>query len=600
MSDGRTYITYNGVTLENVLTRTFDQESVYDDTGTDLLFHRFHIRVRGQVTGRTGQVVNVAPVSGDGDAGGHLTQVWALLNEPRGDFVMRMGVDSSGNGGTTILDVKGAGADEGTADVDNGPKPKVLGVHHIIANEVVAIEWECEVCRVVCDSPQNQSSVLSNRWSVADDIDPSEFTVRTWTGRLRVSKPSVSPNDFRDWVVPSLQDGMRRDAMRFTVTADGLNLDYTIVDREIAFAAPSPATKWEYHHTETALENGAILRGTMSIVLEGDRTANKFQLIQLADHILCHKLLNLQFHVQARGNARVERYEITDHVQDGRNYVSATMEVLHVPFDGNLHGLRLMIAGKLGQTIRGDEADIDFPDGYHYQKSRGSDAVRVSGPIPIATAFQVYLQTPCDDAHQIGGEDAPEYTRSFPPGLVEEAEGLPDLPNPGLPEVSVNVTARLPSESGLSDDQLANAYTHWQMESTYETDHHTLALPVAVEDTGSQSVATTSFVTLAPAQTRRVVRLRGERIDATPRIPDLRTSFTDENGITNVILSDKVRPATVERDVIGMAEIYRIAAEFVIGMSRTPTTSEQLRAGRNPWDILGVQTIEQVWDDEDA
>ena len=45
-----TTIQYNGVLIRNVLTQQFKQECVYDSSNTDLLYHKFLIRVRGYVS----------------------------------------------------------------------------------------------------------------------------------------------------------------------------------------------------------------------------------------------------------------------------------------------------------------------------------------------------------------------------------------------------------------------------------------------------------------------------------------------------------------------------------------------------------------------
>src|ERR1700685_2266752 len=176
-------------------------------------------------------------------------------------------------------------------DLNNGPKSRVISITHVSADEVLRCQVEFEICQLECvrdipDGLSNQQTnlapaVLSNRWSVNDSIDKNFMTTRTYTGRLRLASLGVDPNDFRSWIVPSVYPGFHRERMDFAITTDGLNVDYTVGDKEIVFSAPAPATTWKFSHTETTGDGKSIV-GELSITLGGDRTVSRTLLIAMA------------------------------------------------------------------------------------------------------------------------------------------------------------------------------------------------------------------------------------------------------------------------------------------------------------------------------
>jgi len=56
----------------------------------------------------------------------------------------------------------------------------------------------------------------------------------------------MSAHAFRDIVLPPLQAGLRRNSMDFLVDEIGLNVEYTIIDKEVHYSPPKPATTWNF------------------------------------------------------------------------------------------------------------------------------------------------------------------------------------------------------------------------------------------------------------------------------------------------------------------------------------------------------------------
>src|SRR5690606_778458 len=96
----------------------------------------------------------------------------------------------------------------------------------------------------------------------------------------------------RNTVLPFLSTGFRRVHMHFAPTdASGLEMAYEIVDREIlGEAAPEPAVKMSGSNVTTISADATNCIGEMDIRLEGDKNADKQQMLSRAMQIIEAKL----------------------------------------------------------------------------------------------------------------------------------------------------------------------------------------------------------------------------------------------------------------------------------------------------------------------
>ena len=118
-----TYLVYNGIVLENVLTREFSQTPVRDLTNTDQWYQRFLVRVEAIVNADllalTSPSIGLIPPNKQGLSTAAQIELIArrYLSEDRKDLAYVMQ-------GTTLL--------KSTAnDADNGPKVQHLNITHI-------------------------------------------------------------------------------------------------------------------------------------------------------------------------------------------------------------------------------------------------------------------------------------------------------------------------------------------------------------------------------------------------------------------------------------------------------------------------------------
>lgn len=603
MTAGYTVVEYGDLKISNCLTRAFRQEAVFDDSGTDLLYWRFTVAVTGyshsQPNWSLSQIFTAPYQTHTNAAASEIAQ--RSLLSPRRPFIMRVGVTQGSPDGQVLLSalpLEGA-ASTGSAsisnrDVNNGPRCTQFSVTQITGNDIFRIEAEFEICKVECNSegltPNNSRGVLSNRWSCVDDIDQDYYTTRTYQGRLRMATASFSPHSFRDLVVPPLPHGMKRAHMHFAATPDGMNLDYAIVDREVAFSAPWPATSWAVRHTENVGDGNLLGTGEISVYLAGDRNVDKSALIKLALSIYEAKLLS-------GGSSRTTSLSITDEIGD-RSAVSLIANVQHlkdvvpVPVQGGQ--AQIANADNLGKPINA----ADIPNYNAIVSGHGSSgfpgaAAPLSGPISLIGIFRSYLQTPCNDVHGIAPSSL------YGPIATDGSSGGSQT-SPGDSETRAVISEGLSPivDPVTSSAHRESVYTYWQMESTYKTHHLSAALPVASMSPGSPggspggggqsdpNAATTQRVRLGQPQMKRILRVKGERVGELPQVP-FPTDYTD-NGVQAWLMEHSVRIGGVTQSASGQP-IYRVDAEYEWVLSRALRPDEQWRIGANPWDVRGLQ-----------
>lgn len=436
-----TSVTYNDITIYNTLTKRFDQEPVYDESHTDLLYYKFTIGIVGYVhgigtgTNSDGNPVPwpatnspfswnlIAPPSGTSFSGGGASlqerAIRYALGTPRGPFTMFTnstidpisGVVRNGDPLLTCFPATAFGRqasfNASGVDLNNGPKPTALRVMSISGDAIFRVEFEIEICKMECDSEGNclnDSGVLSNRWTMTDDIDNNFYTTRTLQGVLKTITARLNPQSFRAFVVPPLGSGFRRSHMTFIASADGLSLNYTVVDTEIAFSAPPPATTWKLSHSEMT-GSGIISNSEVFVMLGGPRGVNKKLLIAIACQIIEAKALRWN-RIGPKGvNFIITNLTLTDVYGDSENYIEARASVTHIPLKigaaADPKWELLVGAGKvLGAPLT--SAQID---GYNNSRSINPDTLNPEGvpggPISIVNAFSAFLQSPCSTIHGV-------------------------------------------------------------------------------------------------------------------------------------------------------------------------------------------------------
>ena len=607
-----TEIYYGGVRLYNVTTRNFEQEAVLDASGTDVLCYRFNITVSGMVTGIDGSDAESAaavgpqalPQSVSGSTTAAATNHAYLrkrLMNPRQKF--RMFVGSIGPGqqpeaaGPLGILLLGCDPPSGTmlstsagigTDLENGPHPKRLKITKIVGNNTFHVEYEISLAVLECGAevtgpnptgPINNTGVLSNRWSTSDDIDANFYTTRTIQGVLRVASAELNPMSFRRWVIGVPDKGFKVEHWKFTQSADSLTLTYECVFREIAFAAPPPATSWSLTHSETFGQNTGYLANTsVAVMLRGPRTADKLLLFDIAAKILTLKAFGLTAPPKRDEQSFiVQEIVLTDSYSDTDSFVEARALVQHIGADkdaafSSLYDILSSQKRRLGKPIEG------------YDLTTGIDPATVNpeqlpgGTASIARAFSAYYQTACSTVHE-------RLAVSVAPLSL-----FPGSQNYPTPQYSIGTTPER-TTADYSDDHKKALYTSYRAESRYVTEQNKVQLPFAGGGVLSSNPDTSVVVTLGLATAKRIIRVHAERVSRSPVLPAGK-DFTDpKTNVKYTLLDTVVLAVNPDKAPDGQFK-HEADIEYTYALSRPLTASEQMLVVRPPWLKDGVNTDE--------
>ena len=594
-TEGGTTVRYGAVTIYGATTREFRQTVEYDPSGTDPIYNRFTVAFDGWVHADDVAMQNVNKPSVQpimaGDAPGIIAYLRSYLMAPRQPLVIRMG-------GTEILRAIPAAATSATmqqTDVNNGPKPRGVDISNVVGGSILRVRWSCEVCLVLCNSPNIRpgggQEVLSNRWSIAESMDGNFFITRTITGRLILASARVSPQSFKTLVVPGLEDGFKRRAISYTVAADGLAVDYSVVDKQVHTAAPWPATSISGNHSEQT-GDGVNYFSSVDVTLEGPPHVDKKWLIIRALHVTESRIKwNQRLH---ENKAFITGVSITDQFGE-RNIISMSVKLRSLPEDLDAYVANLQ-RNHLGQELKlpplpgPTKKDPDtiyvskrspVPDLWGYDVGGG-----VRSPA-VATLFGCYLQTPCGPEHSITGKG--------PGGKDKKEDGR--MGDRYKPDVTGSIATELPRSNKTEYDPMAVAkpvYTLYRIQSTYQWAGGVVQLPYSMSlvdsqggpqesyrDEGRDESPTSAFVQVAPTMARRIITVEAERVGAWPEIPSPE-NYKDYDGQQGYLLNYERTPLGVAPSQSGDQRVYRVHARYVYGLIRPNEWGRMLPIGHNP------------------
>lgn len=516
------------------------------------------------------------------------------------------------SGGEDPLD--GDEADYGGYDINNGPRCTRCDVTRIVGNNIFHVSCRFEICKVECDrtgrAQNNTKGVISNRWSVSDVIDANRNTVRTISGQLRCSSTRLNANSFRGWVVAKLQAGFRRERMDFTVTPDGLWLNYTITDREVHYSCPPPATSWDFTYTESA-GNGRVFVVQVDLTLRAPRHVKKTELAVLGHAIIRTKLLD-----PATGDfVLIQDFTVIDSYSD--NDSSITMRCVAQKTKPDNSFLAIGDTGIGTPLTAADFAAQPTMVGrpalsYDSTKSLGGyvgDVVELAGSIGetatfIVSAWSSYLQSPCDEDHDIG-DSALSKTVDMNP--VASVDFIPIDRFAGRTDYTLTATVAdtLPTKESkyISSAHKTNPYTHWQMDATVKEDRLRVQMPIASSAYGSSgaSVLASSVVSLSSnGATQRVVRAKGTRLGMAPSLPALKdhlnshlssahlpgASTTDYGELLDCTVKEDTPERTVDGQLLFTSYVELIYAAVNPLVNFATGLFKNFRIGHNPWETV--------------
>jgi len=599
-------VSYNYVTLENALTRTFRQETVYDPSGTDHFFSRYTIGFEALISGLPRGSRTFCPISPPADeTPTPIHAVWRdvrhALMDPRHPLVITARfADAEGRTEDReifrCLPERLAPADP-DRDLAHGPKPISLEILGMIGGRALKVRWEVQCEKL--DFPHDArdfslhfedgtgglQTVLDNRWSTSEELDENFYLTRTIRGSLRLSRPAARTGwDYRWLTVPALEAGFKRTRMSYSVKEDGLTAEYEVVDRQVHTAAPWPATSMRVTH-QKATQLGVTYTGNCRVELTGPphvpRKALVVRAVQIVDE-LTHFISSGGILNDPKGPLQwlPINIAITEEIGD-RSAVTAELHYQFTP-RGDLNENEEQFVHRFKELGRDltlsrqpwpipglgpppeDRYDPNLswmpaPYGYNPWGEERSPAA--------AAVFQCYLQRPYHPWHATGWWPAPA-------GVPEEVL-RPDVRETEVQRVEPEQLLVAETERKFSDAHAAAMYTYGRMVSIYKIDRRRPAFHRLGDDGGPSTV----IVGLGSSTARRLIIIDAERCGRPPELP-APVDYADANGVKGYLLRYRVEllPKTVSP--AGDGWIYRARARYLYALDRAPPESDAA-----PWPV---------------
>jgi len=567
-----TVVTYNGITITNCVTREFDQELQYDASGTDLVAVRYKLGVEGYIhaqaaaVGKHGWQDPAGPLN-TGATNVQFDLVSQRLLEPRKGFLMTWS-------GSVVLEAAPATAQifNANTDSDNGPKPRGLAVLQVTP-AAVKVRWSVEIVLSGCPTGQGSLQrkgpyrIINNRWSISESRDGDFFTTRRISGLIRFAEGLTPKHAFLAAVVPGLERGFRREVIEYDAAPNGLEATYAVVDRQVHYAAPWPATDMEVVHSYSS-NDGLTWLDECNVTLRGSPEADRRMLLSRMMQIVDQRCEGLRVVNDEDKQYLIENVVITEHFGK-ENLVNCIVAVRHMGESTRIV-LGNILENKLGKPL---ELPAAGSESYDRTLSRvpavhGYDPHGAARSPAFLYLLTCYHQDPCSGVKHIFGAS---------PGSQSE-ETRPDKSEPPYPVQTSLAQLPIGDDSKYSEGQKVAMYTHSRLASRYIVHSLRVGLPKGVLDSDG---TTAEAADLAAGIAYRQLDYDAERVGQWPQVPSLDTTYTD-GQLTGTLLRYVVEPLPPALSVDGAKRIYRVRARACYVLNRLPT-NHNLAVGVLPY-----------------
>ena len=343
--------TYNGISLPYPLITSFQQEAVGDDiSNTDWAYTKFDITVQCVLNAAYLGLVAPTLISGGNPVTDNPALIMKLLRSQL--LKRRRALSITFNGVELIPQPTAVVTDDensvtGTVDARNGPIPisctimDMTNVTFLMVFRITAHYWENNTVNpanpVQDDIVTNQTgnNVLFNRWTESVDIDNCNYTTVSRDGKfvIRSDNPTGQIVDkFRSQMaILGVPPGFLRESSHYTVSPDGLALQYRVTDKEVFKMPPDPAFTADGDYYESApVRGGQIIYLECRVRLKGAKDTDQSELIQTALNVAATKIRKrgkvrnptTGFNIMESAGVRVKLYE---------NEVEVTLKAMATP-----------------------------------------------------------------------------------------------------------------------------------------------------------------------------------------------------------------------------------------------------------------------------
>lgn len=292
-------VSYRGVFLPYCFITDIKQNAVYDEVGgVDMYCTEFDIEVQAVLNWNYLSIISptlwnggVPLTTSPADA---MNAIRATLLKPRGTLSVKFA-------GVELIPV--IATNNGTVDAKNGPLPKsciitqmtdttFLVTYHIVANYAELPTTNAATGHTT--NTQAKGDVLYNRWTETVDINEINATTRHRQGKFLIRSDNkdgfVADQCRAQMAVLSIPNGFTRESAQYTVSPDGLAIDYRIVDKEQFKMPPAPAFTATGTYTETVGRLAVNKTVECQITLRGDKATSQSKLIETAIYVANSKV----------------------------------------------------------------------------------------------------------------------------------------------------------------------------------------------------------------------------------------------------------------------------------------------------------------------
>lgn len=288
---------YNGVTLPFPHVTSFDQSTVMDESNTDWMYTKLDITLQCSFSPGYLNYINATELNGTtvGNPLDIMKTIRAKLLKPRKSLVYTINNRSLIPGAPDGV--------TGTVDARNGPQPqscRIIECGHdtfLCQYHIIAHYWEKNTVANGLVTKNNVGNfIIGHRWTETQSVDRFMLSTVTRSGVCTIRSDNVEgkiADMARDTLgTVAVRSGYIRENATYTVTKDGLQLQYTITERELYKMPPTPAYEADGYYTETTPKGGATRTISAYVRLKAGKTAQQDNLIGAAISTVVVKLHN--------------------------------------------------------------------------------------------------------------------------------------------------------------------------------------------------------------------------------------------------------------------------------------------------------------------
>ncbi len=392
------------------------------------------------------------------------------------------------------------------ADINGGPKPRNISVSNVVGRFAL-INFSIEVTKIRClggetgnpyclsERKPEDGFVVSNRVTTEESLDANFYVTRTYNGKLRISSTEKSVHFYRHLFYPPLEDGFRRESVRFAESEDGLTLSYSVTDKQARCSAPYPATAFS-GNVDYAIQNSATMSLSVSLSMIGAPHTPKTALVSRAVQAVNAKIK--EFMSKGKTNGICKSYSVSENLGDppsvtvNASYELVTTESTQIGNigDDSLQKIIAPCVELFGNPLEFEKEMVVENVIYTYN--------RIKSQKPNPYGYDIYCVVPEEKDDKSANSEKQDSNKSNVFGYIKslatvpcamrdfakgeggfgDAEDIDKLVETKVAE-DPKGTEYTSVDNSVQFEAIEYPYTFYKSDITYYTDYSRLVLPVA-------------------------------------------------------------------------------------------------------------------------